>query len=316
MNKPNNQFPGLPSIGLGTWKMRPEEARAVIPLAIRMGYRHLDCASTYGNEKAIGEALQELIEEGVVGRNELWITSKLPNTAHAPKDVQPALEKSLQDLGIEYLDAYLMHWPVALRRGVWIPRKAGHLVSLDEQPLEETWAAMEKLPDNGSVRHLGVCNFSMRKLDQLLSACRVRPVINQVESHPYLQQEELLRFCRDRHIQLVAYSPLGSGDRPKPLRKKNEPVLLEDPVIERIATEHGIPSSQVLLAWALKRETSTIPKSVDPNRLQSNLDAQSVELTDNEMAQIGALERHYRYVDGSFWVLPNGPYTLSDLWDE
>ena len=306
----------LPKIGLGTWKTRPGETCRAVMDAVRMGYRQIDCASSYGNEKEIGEALSSLFSEGVVTRDEMWITSKLPNTAHAPMDVEPALEKSLNDLKMDYLDAFLMHWPVALQKGVWIPRKAEHLVSLEEQPIKDTWSAMEKLMDDGTVKHLGVCNFSIKKLAELCEVSRIHPAINQVELHPYLQQVELVEFCKENNIQLIAFSPLGSGDRPKPLRKKEEPVLLEDLVILDIAKTLGVAASQIVLAWAMNRGIAVIPKSVNSERLKSNLDARNLKLETTVMEKISALDQHYRYVDGSFWVLPNGPYTLSNLWDE
>jgi len=316
MSKAEIHADQIPSIGLGTWKVHPESAGAAVVEAVRMGYRHIDCASTYGNEKQIGKALGHLIRQGVARRDELWITSKLPNTAHAAEAVLPAVEKSLGDLGLDYLDAYLVHWPIALREGVWIPRKAEHLVSLDEQPLDETWSAMEQLVDRGLVRQIGVSNFSILKLEQISSSCRIHPAINQVELHPYLQQREMLHYCKKKGIQLVAYSPLGSGDRPKPLKRRDEPVLLNDPLIGEIAAAHGVAASQVLLGWALQRGTIAIAKSVNPERLKSNLNADQLILSDEEMIQMETLDRHYRYVDGSFWVLPNGPYTLSNLWDE
>jgi alcohol dehydrogenase (NADP+) len=158
---------GPPAIGLGTWKTRPEEAHETVLNAVRMGYRHLDCASTYGNEKEIGEALRVLMGEGIVRREDLWVTSKLPNTAHRMEDVRPALEKSLHDLGLEFLDLYLVHWPVALQKGVWIPRKPEHFIFPEELTMDETWQAMESLVDAGLVRRIGVSNFSVRKLKNL-----------------------------------------------------------------------------------------------------------------------------------------------------
>lgn len=306
----------FPSIGLGTWKLRPEHSYMAVTTAVRMGYRHIDCASTYGNEEEIGRALRKLLAEGTVSREELWITSKLPNTAHDPDAVLPAVEKSLGDLQLKYLDTCLMHWPVALKPGVWIPRKADHFHSLEEMPLDRTWAAMEKLVGRGKVRCLGVCNFSIRKLNELFGTAYLPPHFNQVESHPYLQQSAMLEFCQKNGIRMVAYAPLGSGDRPKPLVRRGEPVLLEDTVICEVAMNHQVPPSAVLLAWALQRGTAVIPKASNPQHMKANLIAAYLQLSDEEMHRITGLERHYRYIDGSFWVLPNGPYTLSNLWDE
>ncbi len=306
----------IPTIGLGTWKLPPVDSFNVVLDAVRLGYRHIDCSSTYGNEKEIGRALQRLLAEGTIKRDELWITSKLPNTAHDPESVPQAIEKSLHDLQLDYLDAYLMHWPVAMRPGVWIPRKAEHLISLQELPLEATWSAMEKLVDDGRVMHLGVSNFSVFKLANLVESMRIPPKLNQVELHPYLQQSGMLEYCQAQRIQLVAYAPLGSSDRPKPLIKKGEPVLLDDPVVKEIAREHGVVPSMVLLAWALQRGTAIVAKAANPRHLRENLLAADLRLTDEDMHRIQSLDRHYRYLDGRFWVLPNGPYTLSNLWDE
>lgn len=310
-----NDDEGMPAIGLGTWKIRPEETFETVLNAIRMGYRHIDCASTYGNEKEIGQALRELMEEGTVRREDLWMTSKLPNTAHRPDDVRPALVKSLHDLGLSYLDMYLVHWPIALQKGVWIPRKPEHFISPGELSLEETWRAMESLLDAGLVRRIGVSNFSIEKLKNLENA-RIPPAVNQIELHPYLQQKPMLEYCRMNKIHLTAYAPLGSGDRPKPLKKKDEPVLLADPVIHQIAETHQATPAQVLLGWGIQRGTAVLAKSVHPVRLKENLEAMSIRLSSDEMHQIGELDCHHRYVDGSFWAVPGGPHSMESLWDE
>jgi alcohol dehydrogenase (NADP+) len=308
-------FKGLPAIGLGTWKIRPEEAYETVLAAGRMGYRHLDCASTYGNEKEIGKAVRVLIGEGVVRREDLWMTSKLPNTAHRSADVRPALEKSLHDLGLTYLDLYLVHWPIALQKGVWIPRKPEHFIPPEALPLEETWQAMESLVDSGLVRHIGVSNFSIPKLKNL-EGSRISPAVNQIELHPYLQQRPMLEYCRKKGIQLTAYAPLGSGDRPKPLKKKDDPVLIADTVIHQVAANHQATPAQILLAWGIQRGTSVVAKSVNPARLKENLDAIGICLGSTEMRQIEALDRSRRYVDGSFWAVPGGPHSMESLWDE
>jgi alcohol dehydrogenase (NADP+) len=304
----------LPMLGLGTWKSAPGEVGAAVTEALRLGYRHLDCAFIYGNEAEIGHALREAFEAGVAARDELWVTSKLWNDAHAPEDVRPALEKTLADLRLEALDLYLVHWPVAVRKGVFGPQEASDLRPLSEVPLAATWQAMEELVDAGLTRHIGVSNFGPRHLEELLTGARVAPEMNQVELHPYLQQDELLALCRSHGVHVTAYSPLGSRDRPATMKGQDEPVLLEDPTVTAIAVRHQATTAQVLIAWALQRGTAVIPKSVRPARLRENLAAAELELTAEDMDELAALDRGRRYVDGSFWAIPGSPYTLDDLW--
>jgi alcohol dehydrogenase (NADP+) len=161
-----------------------------------------------------------------------------------------------------------------------------------------------------------VSNFSVRKLTALLETARHRPAMNQVELHPYLQQAPLVRFCHDNGIQVTAYSPLGSSDRPDNFKAKDEPVLLEDPVIKTIAERHQATPAQVLISWALHRDTAVIPKSVNPERLGQNLAAADLRLSDDDLNEIADLDRHRRYVDGAFWAQEGSPYTLATLWDE
>ncbi|MEN8199142.1 MAG: aldo/keto reductase, partial [Thermodesulfobacteriota bacterium] len=170
----------MPALGLGTYKSEPGEVYGAVREALRLGYRHVDCAPIYGNETEIGRALSKSIKEQVVQRNQLWITSKLWNNAHDPEDVQPALEKTLTDLQIETLDLFLIHWPVLIRRNLLFPESAGDLIALDEIPLSKTWAAMEKLVDKGLCRHIGVSNFNTAKLRTLFKTARLRPEMNQI----------------------------------------------------------------------------------------------------------------------------------------
>jgi len=245
----------MPMVGLGTWKSAPNEAYNAVKTALEIGYRHIDCAAIYGNEAEVGEALSETFENGVADRDEVWVTSKLWNDAHAPEHVRPALEETLRDLRLDALDLYLVHWPVALEHGIDYPESPGDFVSLDEVPLSETWAAMEALKDDGLVRHIGVSNFNVPKLQHLLDAGDVAPEMNQVELHPYLPQPDLLDFAEAQDVPLTAYSPLGSADRPDAMKAEDEPVLLKDPTIAEIAERHDASPAQVLISWAVHRGT-------------------------------------------------------------
>ena len=198
------------ALGLGTWKSSPGEVGGAVRTALELGYRHIDCASIYGNEAEIGQALAGAFRDGVVQRDQLWITSKLWNDCHAPEDVRPALLRSLSDLQLEQLDLYLIHWPVVHRHGVVMPEQAADQIPLEQLPLSQTWGAMEALVEEGLVRQIGVSNCSAAKIAALLPQARHRPMVNQVERHPWLQQNALLQLCQREGIGLTAYSPLGS----------------------------------------------------------------------------------------------------------
>jgi len=306
---------GMPLLGLGTWKSDPGQVYEAVREAIRLGYRHIDCASIYGNEPEIGAAIRDAIAAGEVTREELWITSKLWCNSHGRENVEPALRRTLQDLGLAWLDLYLIHWPVPIRPGVAFPESAEDLLPPQQLPLRDTWAGMEAALEAGLTRHIGVSNFSSRKLLDLIASCRHRPELNQVELHPLLQQPELLEVCAREGVAVTAYSPLGSQDRPAFIKDPDAPVLLDHPVIAAIAVEHGCSPAQVLLAWHLQRGISTIPKSVSPARLRENLAAADVELSPDALSRIAALDQGLRLVDGSFWVMAGGPWTLQSLWD-
>ena len=306
----------MPAIGLGTWKMEDGSATAAVKTALECGYRHIDCAPIYLNEPDIGLAFQEVFDGGQVEREEVWITSKLWCNRHRPDLVRGALEQTLSDLKLDYLDLYMIHWPVVFRHDIHRPETGADMVSLDEMPLADTWAAMEECMEAGLCRNIGVCNFSVKKLSSLLEGCKIPPAANQVECHPFFAQDELFGFCKSNKIQLVAYSPLGSGDRPERMRDEADPNLFEVPEILNLAQTRGVTPGQLILAWAVNRGTVAIPKSSNPQRLADNLVAGSLELDASEMATIDAIEIKHRYVHGGFWAIEGGPYTIANLWDE
>lgn len=306
----------MDAIGLGTWKSAPGEVGNAIIEAVKIGYRHIDCAAIYNNEKEIGDALQKLFQDGTAKREELWITSKLWNNSHKRNDVIPALKQTLNDLQLDYLDLYLIHWPVAFKPGEVFPETGAGYLSLDEAPIAETWEGMEECVTQGLTKHIGVSNFSKKKIKSLLEVANTQPEMNQVELHPFLQQNELVDYCKSNGIHVTAYSPLGSLDRSEQMKKTDEPNLLENETIRAIAQNHNCSTAQVLIEWAAQRGTSVIPKSVNPVRLKQNIEAANIALTDSDMSKISSLDQHYRIVDGSFWEKEDNDYTVASLWDE
>ncbi len=268
----------IPALGLGTWKSNKGEAAQAVSTALEIGYRHIDCASIYQNQKEIGAAIAGALNSGQVKREELWITSKLWNNAHAKKHVQPALERTLKDLQLDYLDLFLIHWPVNFQPNIVFPKRPEEFLAPDAIPIIETWQAMETMVKKGLCRFIGVCNFNLSRLIDLKRQAKIQPVTNQIESHPYLQQAKMLRYCKENAVLLTAYSPLGSADRPASLKKDNEPSLLTHPLVLEIAEKQTITPGQVLLAWGLSRDTVVIPKSVNPSRLKENFHSSQIVL--------------------------------------
>jgi diketogulonate reductase-like aldo/keto reductase len=281
----------MPLIGLGTWKSKVGEVEKAVEAAIKAGYRHIDCAAVYGNEVEVGSG----IKAGGVDRSELFITSKLWNNQHQPQDVEVACRKTLSDLGLEYLDLYLIHWPYAFQRGEdRFPKNEDGTLKFDPISPVETYKAMENLVEKGLVKSIGISNFNSKQITDILEKCSIKPVVNQVESHPYLNQTRLLAFCSERGIHLTAYSPLGSPDRP--WAKPDDPKLLDDPKISKMAEKYKKSAAQVVLRWQVQRGVIVIPKSVTPSRIVENSSLFDFELTQDEMSEMEGFDCNGRVV--------------------
>ena len=305
----------MPAIGLGTWKMDDGVATQAVSTAIELGYRHIDCAPIYLNEVDIGKAFEAAFASGAGhDRADFWITSKLWCNRHRPDLVEGALKQTLSDLNLDYLDLFMIHWPIAFRHDIQRPETGKDFVSLDELPLTDTWAAMEDCVTAGLCRNLGVCNFNIANLQTILGDCRIKPSANQVECQPFLNQRVLFDFCKANAIQLVAYSPLGSPDRPERMRGDADPNLFEIDLLKDLASKNGVSVGELLLAWAVCRGTVAIPKSSNPERMAQNLAAGEIELSESDMSAIENLETKHRFVHGKFWEMPGGPYKAEAIW--
>lgn len=309
----------MPAVGLGLWKIDADTVGNAVYHAIKLGYRHLDSAADYGNEKQVGEGIARALADGLCSREELWVTSKLWNTYHRREHVEAACRKSMADLGLDYLDLYLVHFPIALRyvefadryppEWIYDPAAAEPGMQLDAVPLSETWGAMEQLVEAGIARQIGVCNYSASLLHDLMSYARIKPAMLQIESHPYLTQEAVLRTAQAYNIAVTAFSPLGSLSYVSlDMATANDSVLTE-PVVMAAAKRSGASAAQVVLRWGIQRGTAVIPKTSNPDRLIENITLSEFSLTDQEMQAISGLNQNRRFNDpGVFCELAFGTF--------
>jgi len=270
----------IPAVGLGTWQSKPDEVRQAVKAALEAGYRHIDTALAYGNEDQVGQG----IKDSGVPREEIWVTTKLDNPWH--KRVEEGITSSLNSLQMDYVDLYLIHWPSSsdpndLKK---------HLPDWD---FIKTWQEMQKLPASGRVKNIGVSNFGIKNLEKLLNdpSCKTQPAVNQIELHPNNPSPKLLDYCKEKGIHCTAYSCLGSTNSP----------LAKDQVLQKIADAKGKTTAQVLLMWGLQRDTSVIPKSVTPSRIESNWQLDGWSLNDDEMKQLSSLPDRFK-VCGDGWL--------------
>lgn len=309
----------IPAVGLGTFgsdRFSPDDIAAAVFGAINIGYRHIDCASVYGNEKQIGISLQKIMKSSIK-REELWITSKLWNDKHAEKDIIPACQQTLKDLQLEYLDLYLVHWPFPNHHdtGVDVTSRDPHAVPYIHENYMKTWRQMEKLVEMGLVRHIGTSNMTIPKLRLLLRDAKVKPAANEMELHPHFQQPEFFKFCIDNHIAPIGFAPIGSPTRPDRDKTPEDTVDIEDPVIVKIAKRLNVHPAVICVKWAVQRGQIPIPFSIRPNEYWSNLKSAVTEpLTNQEMKEIAAIDKNNRLIKGQVFLW-EGAKDWQDLWD-
>lgn len=309
----------IPSIGLGTFgsdKYSGQVIADAVVGAAQVGYRHFDCASVYGNEALIGHALQKIMRQGI-RREDLWVTSKLWNDKHAEHDVIPAFQKSLQDLQLNYLDLYLVHWPFPNFHapGVSVDSRDPHAKPYLHENFMRTWRQLEKLVKMGLVRHIGTSNVTIPKLRLILRDAEIKPAVNEMELHPHFQQPGLFQFVTDNGIVPIGYSPIGSPSRPERDRTPDDTVDMDDPVIVEIAARHNVHPAVVCLKWGAQRGHVVIPFATKRAQYVSNLQGiAGAPLSDNEMRAISTIDKNCRLIKGQVFLW-QGARDWQALWD-
>jgi alcohol dehydrogenase (NADP+) len=278
----------MPALGFGTLIADAAKTISATTDALEAGFRHFDCAERYKNEREVGEALQAGLAAGGIGREDIFVTTKLWNTNHRPERVEPAFEASLDRLRLNYLDLYLIHTPFAFQPGEeHDPRDENGNVLYDRDvTLLDTWGAMESLVDHGRCRAIGLSDISLNELLPIYESARIKPAVVQVEAHPYLPETETLEFCREKGIVLLAFAPLGHGVRPGPL---------EDPVVLAIAAQVGKTPAQVLLAWAVQRGTALLTTARTADRVRENFNISA--LPEDAFDEINRIQTRQRLND-------------------
>jgi len=309
----------MPAIGLGTFGSDRFGAEAVAEAvlgAASVGYRHFDCASVYGNERLIGHSLRAILAGGV-RREDLWVTSKLWNDKHGEGDVRASCEQSLRDLQLDYLDAYLVHWPFPNYHppGCDVHSRSPGAKPYIHENYMKTWRQMERLVDGGLARHIGTSNMTIPKLELVLRDARIRPACNEMELHPHFQQPGLFRFVRDSGMVPIGFCPIGSPTRPDRDKTESDTVDIEDPAVVGIARRLNVHPAVVCVKWAVQRGQVPIPFSVHRHEYLGNLRSIVGEpLTDEEMAALATIDRNCRLIKGQVFLWKDGQ-TWEDLWD-
>ncbi|RDW84321.1 hypothetical protein BP6252_01911 [Coleophoma cylindrospora] len=305
----------MPLVGFGLWKVNQDTTAEIVYHAIKTGYRLFDGAYDYANEKEAGEGIRKAIADGLVTREDIFVTTKLWNNYHKKEHVKKMAYAQRESWGLDYIDLYLIHFPVALKYiepetirypGWWMD--VDHkVVELDKVPIMETWQALEELVDEKVCRSIGVSNFSTQLLYDLLSYAR-HPVSNlQIEHHPYLVQEQLVKMAQEEGIAITGYSTFGPQsflELPSAFRKRAQdmPLLFDHPVIQKISTAHKVSPGKVLLRWATQRNIAVIPKSNNQARLQQNLEVNDFTMTQEELDEISSLDKGMRFNDPGFYL--------------